>query len=237
MPLDTPSPGVSSGTNPMITGNACKETVAKTSLHSYGRLVPADPTPLEPAVEVTDVRALRALAHPLRNRLLGRLRLHGPATASQLARAVGESSGSTSYHLRQLAAYGFVEEVEDQGTARERWWRARHRMTSWQAADVVAQEGGAEVEDEMTRLQLDQHARVLTAWRRQKEQLDPAWTAGASLNDYALRLRPEQARALLAQLDAVLNRWMDENPADAGPEGGDLVSVLLDVVPLKEWPS
>jgi DNA-binding transcriptional ArsR family regulator len=237
MPLDTPSPGVPSGTNPMITGNACKEAVAKTSLHSYGRLVPADPTPLEPAVEVTDVRALRALAHPLRNRLLGRLRLHGPATASQLARAVGESSGSTSYHLRQLAAYGFVEEVEDQGTARERWWRARHRMTSWQAADVVAQEGGAEVEDEMTRLQLDQHARVLTAWRRQKEQLDPAWTAGASLNDYALRLRPEQARALLAQLDAVLNRWMDEHPADAGPEGGDLVSVLLDVVPLKEWPS
>ena len=102
----------------------------------------ADPTPLEPAVQVTDVRALRALAHPLRNRLLGQLRVNGPATASQLGRAVGESSGSTSYHLRQLAAYGFVEEVEGQGTARERWWRARHRMTSWQAADLVAQEGG-----------------------------------------------------------------------------------------------
>ena len=133
----------------------CKETLAKNSLHSYGSDMPADETPLEPAVQVTDVRALRALAHPLRNRLLGQLRLDGPATASQLGRVVGESSGSTSYHLRQLAAYGFVEEVEGQGTARERWWRARHRMTSWQAADVVAQEGGAEVEDEMTRLQID----------------------------------------------------------------------------------
>ena len=192
---------------------------------------------LEPAVQVTDVRALRALAHPLRNRLLGLLRLHGPATASQLGRSVGESSGATSYHLRQLEAYGFVEEVEGRGSARERWWRARHRMTSWQAADVVAQEGGAEVQEEMTRLQLDGHARVLNAWREQKDQLDPAWTAGASLNDYVLRLRPEQARALVAELDVVLNRWMDEHPTDAGPDTGDLVSVLLDVVPLKEWPS
>jgi len=198
--------------------------------------VPDDLTPPEPAVQVTDVRALRALAHPLRNRLLGRLRLNGPATASQLGRVFGESSGSTSYHLRQLAAYGFVEEIEGEGSARERWWRARHRMTSWQAADVVAQEGGAEVEDEMTRLQLDAHARVLTAWRQQNEQLDPAWTAVASLNDYALRLQPDEARALAAELDAVLNRWMDAHPADSGPEAGDLVSVLLDVVPLKEWP-
>src|SRR4051812_14770407 len=68
-----------------------------------------DQIPLEPAIQVTDVRALRALAHPLRNRLLGLLRLDGPATASRLARVVGESSGATSYHLRQLAAYGFVE--------------------------------------------------------------------------------------------------------------------------------
>ena len=196
-----------------------------------------DPNPLEPAVEVTDVRALRALAHPLRSQLLGRLRLDGPATASQLGRVVGESSGATSYHLRQLAAYGFVEEIEGQGTARERWWRARHRMTSWHAADVVAQEGGAEVEDEMVRMQLDQHGRVLNAWREQKDQLDPAWTAAASLNDYALRLRPEEARGLVAELDVVLTRWMDEHPTVAGPATGDLVSVLLDVVPLKAWPS
>ena len=73
--------------------------------------MPADRTPLEPAVQVTDVRALRALAHPLRTRLLGQLRFHGPATASQLGRAVGESSGATSYHLRQLEACGFDEEI------------------------------------------------------------------------------------------------------------------------------
>lgn len=199
--------------------------------------MPADEIPLEPAVQVTDVRALRALAHPLRNRLLGRLRLTGPATASQLARVVGESSGSTSYHLRQLAAHGFVEEVEGRGSARERWWRARHRMTSWQAADLVAQEGGAEVQDEMTRLQLDVHARILAAWHARKDRLDPDWTRAASLNDYALRLRPDQARALADELDAVVTRWMAEHPSDVAAEGSELVFVLTAVVPLEEWPS
>ncbi len=197
----------------------------------------SDPTPLEPAVQVTDVRALRALAHPLRSRLLGRLRLDGPATASQLGRLYGESSGATSYHLRQLEAYGFVEEVAGQGSARERWWRARHRMTSWEAADVLAQEGGSEVQEEMTRQELAGHARVLQAWQTQKDTLDPAWTAAASLSDYALRLRPEQARALAEELHGVMARWLDDHPTDRPAEGSDLVAVLIDLLPLREWPA
>ena len=195
------------------------------------------PAPLEPAVQVTDVRALRALAHPLRNRLLGLLRLDGPSTATLLGRRVGESSGSTSYHLRQLAAYGFVEEVPDHGTGRERWWQARHRMTSWQAEQVVGQEGGSEVQDELTRLQIAGHARVLDAWLEQREQLGPAWTTAASLNDYALRLTPPQARALAEELTAVLDRWLEQHPAAEPAEGSELVSVLLDVVPLQQWPT
>ena len=197
----------------------------------------ADETPIEPAVQVTDVRALRALAHPLRNRLLGLLRLDGPSTASQLGRVVGESSGSTSYHLRQLAAYGFVEEVEGQGSARERWWRARHRLTGWQVADVLAAEGGAAVQEEMTRLQIDVQTRVLAAGQTQQDRLGPAWIPAASLNDYAVRLRPEQARELADELNAVMQRWLTAHPAEVPADGAGLVAVLLDVVPLAEWPS
>jgi DNA-binding transcriptional ArsR family regulator len=192
--------------------------------------------PVETAVQVSDVRALRALAHPLRSRLLAQLRLHGPATASRLGRAVGESSGSTSYHLRQLAAYGFVEEVEGEGTARERWWRARHRLTSWHADEIEAQQGGAEVEDELIRIQLDARGRVLRAWREQREVLDPTWTAAASLNDHVLRLRPDQARELADELNAVLARWMAAHPSDVPAEGTELVEVFTDLVPLKEYP-
>jgi DNA-binding transcriptional ArsR family regulator len=192
---------------------------------------------VQPTASVTDVRALRALAHPLRNRLLGLLRLDGPSTATLLAARVGESSGSTSYHLRQLAAYGFVEELPQHGSGRERWWRARHRMTSWQAEDVLVQEGGREVQDEMTRLQLAQHGRVLAAWIDQRDRLDPAWTAAASLNDYALRLTPEQARALARELGEVLDRWLASAPADVPADGSEQVSVLLDIVPLRQWPA
>ncbi|GAA1987909.1 helix-turn-helix domain-containing protein [Isoptericola halotolerans] len=67
---------------------------------------------------------LRGLSHPLRVRILDLLQVHGALTASGLAELVGESSGSTSYHLRQLAKHQFVQEVEGRGTARERWWEA-----------------------------------------------------------------------------------------------------------------
>ena len=66
---------------------------------------------------------LKAFAHPLRMQLLDALSHFGPQTASTLAERFGESSGSTSYHLRQLEKYGFVEEASDLGNKRERWWR------------------------------------------------------------------------------------------------------------------
>ncbi|CAM5570139.1 hypothetical protein SANTM175S_04154 [Streptomyces antimycoticus] len=95
----------------------------------------------EPApddVRVLDPRTLRGLAHPLRMRLLTALREYGPATASQLADRLGESSGATSYHLRQLATYGFVEDDPERGKGRERWWKAAHRGTRWNADKFLA---------------------------------------------------------------------------------------------------
>ena len=50
------------------------------------------------------------------------LSTYGSFTASGLAERLGESSGATSYHLRQLEKHGFVREVEGKGVGRERWW-------------------------------------------------------------------------------------------------------------------
>jgi DNA-binding MarR family transcriptional regulator len=74
------------------------------------------------AMRPMDAAQLRALAHPLRLQLLEVLRVEGPATASQLARKLGESSGATSYHLRALHRAGMIEEAK-QRNARERWWQ------------------------------------------------------------------------------------------------------------------
>src|ERR1700723_3622052 len=84
-------------------------------------------------VRLCDPRALRAYAHPLRLALMGLLRREGPQTATQAAQALGESVPSCSFHLRQLAKYGLVEEAGG-GRAREKPWRATAMFTSWDAA-------------------------------------------------------------------------------------------------------
>ena len=76
----------------------------------------------ETQVRTLDAGALKALAHPLRVKIFDLLASRGPQTASSLAALVGETSGSTSYHLRALAAHDLIREVEGRGTARERWW-------------------------------------------------------------------------------------------------------------------
>src|SRR5579872_5768112 len=74
---------------------------------------------------------LRALAHPLRIRIMMHLGANpGPTTSAGLARGLNESTGATSYHLRQLAKFGLIEEVPDYGTARERGWRLGFRGLS-----------------------------------------------------------------------------------------------------------
>ncbi|WP_051110506.1 winged helix-turn-helix domain-containing protein [Longispora albida] len=88
------------------------------------------PHPLRSSLpaEVTDLEALRSLAHPRRHRILQHLELHGPATATMLASVLGENSGATSYHLRELARHGFVAEVPELASGRERWWRFEPRQ-------------------------------------------------------------------------------------------------------------
>ncbi|MFI6290650.1 ArsR/SmtB family transcription factor [Nonomuraea sp. NPDC050790] len=72
---------------------------------------------------LTDLEALRTLAHPRRQRILDHLSAHGPATSADLARDLDLNTGATSYHLRELAKHGFVEEVPEKARGRERWWR------------------------------------------------------------------------------------------------------------------
>jgi DNA-binding transcriptional ArsR family regulator len=69
-----------------------------------------------------DLAAIKGLSHPLRVRMYNKLSELGPMTACGLGELLGESSGSTSYHLRQLEKHGLVREVEGRGTKRERWW-------------------------------------------------------------------------------------------------------------------
>src|ERR1700759_1936795 len=76
--------------------------------------------------EVTDARTMRALAHPVRLALLEALTLAGPLTATQAGERINESATTCSFHLRQLAKYGFVEEAGG-GKGRARPWQMSAR--------------------------------------------------------------------------------------------------------------
>jgi DNA-binding transcriptional ArsR family regulator len=176
---------------------------------------------------VRDPQVLRALAHPLRSRLLGLLRTDGPSTASRLGERVGESSGVTSYHLRQLEQYGFVTEVAGRGSKRERWWQAEHRRTSWEPDELIDQPGGLDANAQMQRLQVEVMGRELRAWLAAEQPR--AWAAVAGMSDYLVHLTPEQTRELLDELYAVLDRW-SETHREPG-EGTAPVNVFTVAVP------
>ncbi len=188
-------------------------------------------------VATPDARSLRGLAHPLRLQLLGLLRLEGPATATQLAERTGQSSGATSYHLRQLAAYGFVVDDTERSTGRrDRYWRAAHRLTMFdQPRD--ADEGERALGEEYLRIVADANARrvqaAIAGLATVEQDLGEAWLDGFTMSDLALRLTLPEARALVAELEGIAARYRQEDPhsRSAAPQGAQRVVLQFQVLP------
>lgn len=180
---------------------------------------------------VLDARGLRALAHPVRVQLVGLLRKHGPSTATRLAERMGLTSGATSYHLRQLAAAGFVAEDPERGNARERWWRSVHRVTWWTDTDLADQEPEAALAFWQSVLAANSlnAQRVLGSYHTMPRE----WRHRVDFSDWLLRLTPEEARQLTEELVAVVSRYRRDDPealADA-PEDSARVALVLQLLP------
>ena len=171
---------------------------------------------------VTDVRTLRAIVHPLRIRLLSLLRLDGPATATELARRTGESSGATSYHLRQLERYGLVEEAEARG-GRERPWRATALYTSWPSAPES--EELAEASLVLDRFVLHRYAERLSEWIERRRAEPREWVEASAFGDSLLYLDRAELEALRDSLQALAEPYLDRiadpalRPPGARPVG------------------
>jgi DNA-binding transcriptional ArsR family regulator len=163
---------------------------------------------------LTDERALVALAHPLRWRLLALLRADGPATATRLAERVQESSGLTSYHLRKLAEFGLVEEDQERGTRRERWWRAVHELTSWSPADFLGNPAARQASVAWRREVYRSQWRLIEQWLAEESDWDKAWVDAASPDDSLLEMTPESLRAMTDEIWAVVERYRQNPPVD-----------------------
>ncbi|GAA0677452.1 helix-turn-helix domain-containing protein [Streptomyces thermocarboxydus] len=181
---------------------------------------PQEPNESEhPRLHQLDARSLRGLAHPLRMRLLSALRRGGPATASQLAEKLGESSGATSYHLRQLAAHGFVEDAPERGKGRERWWKAAHEGVSFD--ETLLRDGDPEVRgaaDLFLHEVANTHTREVATWLGTSAEWPEAWRRAADMSDLTLRLTPDQAAELVQRMHALVDSYRDRAPADGTPD-------------------
>jgi len=184
-------------------------------------------------VKRLDGPSLKALAHPLRMRLLAALRNDGPATATTLGRRLGENSGATSYHLRVLADHGFVTEDRERGNGRDRWWRAAHDMTSWRSSDFLDDPETRAADEWLLGTMARKAADSIDAYIARRSGNDPAWIAASDASDYALHMTPERLRALTEEVHAVINRHKAAADAADDPEA-ERVFLLLWAFPEPE---
>jgi DNA-binding transcriptional ArsR family regulator len=179
----------------------------------------------DPAQDIAlDATTLRALAHPLRVRLLGRLRMYGPATATQLGQGLGESSGATSYHLRELAKHGLVVEMTERNKGRERWWRAGHRSTHFDLTlDADTKATGGEYLRAVARSYSDRLLHYSDNIEYSADVHGNDWAEAFMISDWHLRLSVDQARRLHEELDDLLDGYRDL------PEEPDAKRVVVQV--------
>ncbi|HEX3646936.1 MAG TPA: winged helix-turn-helix domain-containing protein [Pseudonocardiaceae bacterium] len=176
---------------------------------------------------VLDAKGLRVLAHPARVQLVYLLRKHGPATATRLAERMGVNSGTASYHLRQLAAGGFVEEVTDRGNARERWWRVAHQQIVFDDTELAA----ADPESALAYLQAVAANYTLHTHQALNDFLTMPrpWQDVFEISEHPLLLSVDEAARLKAELAEVVGRYRRDRhdlPADA-PTGAERVAVMI----------
>lgn len=179
--------------------------------------------PTERRREVTDVRALRALANPVRYRIFGHLMAVGPQTASECAAVVGATPSNCSYHLRELARFGLVERVEDGADdGRERPWRTSGTGFSYRAGDTERPDPAARQANLLlAHVGVADDAALAHAAIDAHEDLDPAWRDAEASSTYGLRVTADELTAITAAVDAVLRPYIgltrDVPPPDARP--------------------
>ncbi|KKK05655.1 helix-turn-helix domain-containing protein [Micromonospora sp. HK10] len=179
-----------------------------------------------------DHRQVRVLAHPLRMRLLGALRVKGPATATTLAGLLGTNTGATSYHLRQLAEVGLVVEDADRGTGRQRWWRAAHDVTNWEASDFDDDPDARAAIDWIQGDQVRLLAGHAEQWFATQDEWSPVWRNAFGMSDFFLTVSADRLAAIEAELWAVLERHRQE--ADPAEPGAEQVQIFVAAYPMQK---
>lgn len=170
-----------------------------------------------PVREVRDANTLRALVHPARIRLLEELAFGGPMTATELAERVGESAANCSWHLRQLARYGFVEESGG-GAGRRRPWQVIIQSNEWEQSPDDADLAAAG--DAAASVLLSREIAAMEAWRASASADPQPWRTAAFLTQSMGWLTADELAEVNREIVAVVMRHIDRiNDPAARPPG------------------
>lgn len=166
-----------------------------------------------------DAKRLRALAHPLRVRLLGALRLDGPATATALGSRLGENSANTSWHLRQLAEAGLVAEDTSRGNRRERWWQAAQDRTELDPSALADMSDDPDLAGSLSTYMHainTTHHSYTSTFLATMHEWPQEWRAAAELSDYRLSVSASEVAELNRRIQALVEEYWRE------PRDGDV---------------
>ncbi|NUR06777.1 MAG: helix-turn-helix domain-containing protein [Nocardioidaceae bacterium] len=167
-------------------------------------------------LELTDPRAMRALAHPVRLAILSHLQRHGPATATELSEHVDASPSVVSWHLRHLAGFGLVRDSDVGGDARKRYWEAAARGIRLELAD---DEEGREAGRVLGRTMMQAAAGLPQRWMDEVEPvLEPAWHREAGLANTRIRVTAEELAGISAAVEELLAPYVTRADADVPAE-------------------
>ncbi|MBD0689767.1 ArsR/SmtB family transcription factor [Streptomyces sp. CBMA123] len=179
-------------------------------------------------IEITDPKAMRALAHPVRLAILERLQRHGPATATQLSPDVGATPSVTSWHLRHLAGFGLVRDAEAAADRRERRWEAVAKGFRFGAGEGEAGRSASRV---LTREMFARSADLPYRWMAETEpELDEVWRGAAGLADTWMVVSPEELAAIEDGIQSILEPYVTRDRAER-PSDSRGVRVLRYVLP------
>jgi DNA-binding transcriptional ArsR family regulator len=174
---------------------------------------------------LSDARRLRALTHPVRIALLGKLMLHGPLTATEAGELIGEPPTTCSFHFRQLAKYGAVEEAGG-GKGRARPWRMTTTGLSVAAREDPASQLAA---DALVRMVREGQIERYRTWLQTRASYPRRWRDAGDDSEYVFYLTVEELEQLTGDLTAILMPLFQKRMADPSkrPPGSVPVQLLL----------
>lgn len=197
---------------------------------------PDEPAAAPPQPMHVDAAGLKALAHPLRMRMYDLLADGGPATASQLAQQVGESSGTTSYHLRVLARHGFIEDDPERGDRRDRWWRTRPGGYTLQGSTLLRDPANDPALEMVADRAWRTSAEQLRTWFASATRWDPQWLDATANATMRVEATPEELATLRDEVWVVLERHRARLTDREAPGDARRVVVQFHAFPLGEPP-